>query len=226
VLDSDVTREVMSFLNLRIVENALTKDADGKFAESKNWPKAAKGRVFACALDAAGKELGRIVLDASKVSAPTEAAEFIRKHAPPQADAQAKWDAAFAEAKRSGRRVWAQIGQRYCGPCFLMSRWLDDNRELIARDYVLLKIDNVRDKHGEEIAKRIIGDASNFGVPFHTIFDANEKPLIDSEGPLGNIGHPSGYEGRRHVKKMLSETRSKLSNEEIERIVGSLDDSG
>jgi hypothetical protein len=48
--------------------------------------------------------------------------------------------------------------------------------------------------------------------------------LIDSEGPLGNIGHPSGYEGRRHLKKMLGDTRRHLSLDEIERIVSTLDD--
>ncbi|MEX2137857.1 MAG: M56 family metallopeptidase [Pirellulales bacterium] len=224
LLDHEATREVMSFLNLRIEEESLTKDADRKFAESKNWPQPMQGKVFACALDATGNELGRIELDASKADAAAKAAEFLRKHAPPQADARAKWDAAFAEAKRSGRRVWAQIGQRYCGPCFRLSRWIDDNRELLQRDYVLLKIDNVRDKHGVEVANRIVSNREHFGVPFHTIFEANERLLIDSESSVGNIGHPSSYEGRRHLTKMLHETRKNLTEAEIKQIVGTLDD--
>jgi hypothetical protein len=105
-----------------------------------------------------------------------------------------------------------------------MSRWLDDNRKLLERDYVLLKIDNVRDDHGPEIALRIVSNHRDFSIPFSAIFDTNGKLLIDSEGPLGNIGHPSGNEGRRHLKKMLSDTRSNLSLEQIEQIVNTLNE--
>ena len=224
LLDHEATREVMSFLNLRLDEESLTKEADRKFAQSKNWPQPMPGKVFVSALDATGQELGRIELDAGQADAAAKAAEFLRKHAPPQADAQAKWDAAFAEAQRSGRRVWAHIGQRYCGPCFLLSRWMDDNRELLERDYVLVKIDNLRDKHGEEVANRIVSNRENFGVPFHTIFDANQRLLIDSESPVGNIGHPSSFEGRRHLTRMLQETHKNLTAADIEQIVATLED--
>ena len=105
-----------------------------------------------------------------------------------------------------------------------MSRWLDDRHELLSRDYVLLKIDNLRDLHGDEVAKRITDNRDHFGVPFHAIFDADQKLVIDSEGPLGNIGHPSGYEGRSHLKKMLLNTRANLSPDEIDRIVESVKD--
>lgn len=222
LLDRDVNREVMSFLNLRIDQDSLANDADRKFAESKNWPPPTPNQVFACALDADGKELGRIELDVNNAESAVKAADFIRKYALPQADARAKWDAAFAEAKRSGRRVWARIGQRYCGPCFRFSRWLDDNHEVLNRDYVLLKIDNVRDKHGDEVAKRIVGDRENFGVPFHAIFAADGRLLVDSESPVGNIGHPSSFEGRRHLAKMLHGTRKKLMKSDVDQIVRSL----
>lgn len=178
--------------------------------------------MFACALDVTGKELGRIVVDVSSADATAAAADFIRKHAPPQADAQAKWAAAFAEAKRSGRRVWARISQRYCGPCFRLSRWIDDHRELLERDYVMLKIDDIRDLHGAEVASRIDSNREQHGIPFYTIFDADERPLINSESPVGNIGHPSSFEGRRYLTKMLDQTRRKLTKAEIDQIVGTL----
>ena len=63
---------------------------------------------------------------------------------------------------------------------------------------------------------------SGHGVPFHAIFDANGTKLIDSAGPLGNIGAPSGYEGGKHLKKMFSTTRNKLTDEEIEKLIKSL----
>ena len=47
-------------------------------------------------------------------------------------------------------------------------------RELLERDYVFLKIDNVRDTNGVEVAGRIVSDREHFGVPFHTIFDSDQ----------------------------------------------------
>ena len=224
VLDRETTPDVMSFLNLRIEEASLTNDADRRFGELKDWPQPTQGRVFVCALDETGMELGRMVLGGGRANAAAKAAAFIRKHAPPQADAKAKWDAAFTEAKRSGRRVWAQIGQRYCRPCFRLSRWLDDRRALLERDYVLLKIDDVRDKYGVEIARRIVNNRRNYRVPFQAIFDANERVLIDSDVPADNIGHPSSFVGRHHLTKMLRETRKNLTLTEVKLIVQALED--
>ncbi len=223
LMDHERTKEVMSFMHLRIRENDTADEQARQFVASKNWPQPERGIVFACALDGTGKELGRVQLDARTDNVQLQAAEFLQKHAPPQADARAKWDAAFVEAKRSGRRVWVRVSQRYCAPCFQLSRWLDDNRTLLEKDYVFLKIDNVRDTHGDEVAKRIIGDREHFGVPFYTIFDANEQRLIDSEGPTGNIGHPSSYEGRLHLKEMLSRTQKNLTDAQIEQIIATLE---
>jgi hypothetical protein len=47
--------------------------------------------------------------------------------------------------------------------------------------------------------------------------------LIDSEGPTGNIGHPSSFEGRRHLRRMLIETMTSLAQSEIDEIVSTLD---
>ncbi len=103
------------------------------------------------------------------------------------------------------------------------TRWLDDNHELLERDYVLLKIDNVRDEHGPEVTEQIVSNRERFGVPFHAIFDADEKLLIDSEGRTGNIGHPGSFEGLRHLRKMLAETRATLTDDELDSIVKSLE---
>ena len=82
----------------------------------------------------------------------------------------------------------------------------------------MLKIDEVRDTGGEEIAKRVT-QRQEGGIPFYAIFDASGKLLIDSKSPLGTIGHPSGIEGKKHLKKMLLETRKKITEAEIDRVV-------
>jgi hypothetical protein len=51
----------------------------------------------------------------------------------------------------------------------------------------------------------------HYGIPFHVIFDSNARMLINSESPMGNIGYPSGFEGKTHLRRMLMETRSKLT---------------
>lgn len=197
--------------------------ADVAFLKQRKCPLPGPGRVFACAVDSRGNELGRLELNIAEEGAADKAAEFIHRYASDQLDADQKWSTAFDEAERSGRVVWARISQRYCGPCFLMARWLDDNKDLLAKDFVMLKIDNVRDKHGARVAERLTR-GGQYGVPFHAIFDANQEVMIDSAGPLGNIGHPSEFEGKRHVRKMLLQTRQRLTDKEIDQIIDSLGD--
>lgn len=221
LLDYNTTEEVSSFMQLT---RKIGEDPDvSEFARTQNWPIPEEGKIFACAIDGSGNEIARIMLDSKTSDSPERAAQFVRKHAPKQVDAKKKWDEAFADAKRTDRKVWARISQRYCGPCFMFTRWLDDQKELLEQDYVFLKIDDVRDLHGTEVTDRLTG-GDHFGVPFHAIFSAAEEMLITSESPVGNIGHPSGYEGKKHLRKMLKETRSRLSDEQIDEIVGSLSD--
>ncbi len=211
-------------MQLVVAGNAASlPQEDVNFLKERKVPLPEASRIFACAIDSKGNELGRLELDISDKDAADTAANFVNLHSPSQLDAEEKWNDAFTEAQDSQRVVWARISQRYCGPCFKMARWLDDNRELLSKDYVILKIDNVRDNHGFRVAERLTRGGRH-GVPFHVIFDTDQKVLVDSEGPLGNIGHPSGFEGKTHVRKMLFETRQRLSDAEIDQIVDSLAD--
>ena len=81
-----------------------------------------------------------------------------------------KWDEAFATARQTHRKVWVRVCERYCGPCFMLTRWLDDHKEMLERDYVLLKIDDWGDLHGKEVAKRLGGEPGRHSVPCHLRF--------------------------------------------------------
>jgi hypothetical protein len=223
LLDDSRTQEVMSFLHLQVNEDSLADSNNVEFVQAQNWPSLEDKVVFAIAHDGSGKELGRSRIDLKVSGAADQAAAFLRQFAPPQKDAEQKWNEAFAEAKRSKRKVWARVSQRYCGPCFTFSRWLDNQHELLSKDYVFLKIDNLRDLNSKEVINRIVGDNS-LGVPFHAIFDIDESMLIDSVSSEGNIGHPDGPVGKQHLQKMLSETSSRLTSDQLEQIVGSLKD--
>lgn len=161
--------------------------------------------------------------DCKDPGGPKLAAQFVCKHAPKPADAKKKWDEAFAVAGQTNRKVWVRICQRYCGPCFMLTRWLDDHKDALEQDYVLLKIDDSGDLHGKEVAQRLTG-SQGAGVPFHAIFDPDARMLINSVSPIGNIGYPTGFEGKRQLRKMLTETRSRLTVKQIEEIVASVSD--
>jgi hypothetical protein len=223
LMSRDTTKEVDGFMQIDASLGGPSGSEVKTFAQSKNWPLPEKGKVFALAMDPAGHEVGRIEIDTKDPAAPKRAADLIRHYAPPPADAQKKWDEAFALARQSGRKVWVRICQRYCGPCFRLTRWLDDEKSLLSEDYVFLKIDDVRDLHGAEVADRLTGHEGQ-GVPFFAIFDVSGKMLMNSESPVGNIGHPSGYEAKAHVRKMLLATRSRLTDQQIDAIVSSLSD--
>ena len=97
------------------------------------------------------------------------------------------------------------------------------NAPLLEKDYVMLKIDDVRDKNGNDVAQRLYRGQRG-GVPFHAIFDASGMMLIDSVGPLGNIGHPSGPEGKQQLRKMLLNTRQDLADADVDQLVESTGD--
>ena len=174
-------------------------------------------------MDGEGKELGRQDIDVNIAGAAEQVAKFIHQYVPATPDAEAKWAAAFAEGARTNRRVWVRISQRYCGPCFRLTRWLDDQQKLLEKDYVMLKIDDFHDLHGNEIAQRVTR-GGEFGIPFHAIFDASGKMLVDSSGPLGNVGFPSGFDGKKQLRKMLQSSRQNLTDAEIDQLVQSIPD--
>ena len=223
LVDYETTKDIAAFIQIEGKLGGESESDITSFARSKTWPLPDEGRVLALALDPAGRELGRIELDTKVPMAPKLAAEFIRRHAPAPVDARHKWEEAFAQAKKSNRKVWVRLSQRYCGPCFALTRWLDDQEKLLAQDYVFLKIDTGRDLHGVEMAGRLPG-SEHQGIPYYAIFSPDGASLITSESPLGNIGHPSGFDAKRHLRKMIMTTRSKLTDQQVDEIVNSLKD--
>ncbi|WP_146395982.1 thioredoxin family protein [Pseudobythopirellula maris] len=208
----------------RYMQQLVYLDPAGEGAEllaERGWQAPEGNSVHAWALDEGGAVLGSITIDADDENARAATAAFVDAHAPPPADAEEKWRHAFDEAEATGRRVWARVSGRYCGPCFTMTRWLDDHRAVLEKDYVLLKIDRGLDTNGGEAAGRVTRGGQH-GIPFHAIFGAGGELLVDSEGPLGNIGSPDGFEGKNHLREMLLATRVRITDEEIDRLIDSL----
>ena len=214
-------KDIYSFMQISVPDNAESLEpTDAEFLKERKWPLPQEGHVVAYAFDDQGKELGHLDIDIRRPEAASEVADFIHHNAPAIDDAEAKWNAAFAEAKRFNRRVWVRICQRNYSPCFKLARWLDEQRGLLDKDYVLLKIDNVRDQNAARVVERVT-HGEPYGV--FAIFDSGGKMLIDSKGSLGNVGYLGDIEGKKQLRKMLLATRQNLSDAEVDELVNSVE---
>ncbi|XZE53728.1 M56 family metallopeptidase [Planctomycetaceae bacterium SH139] len=223
LLDYQTDPNVGNFMQYRI-DTGDGGSGQGKvYARERAWPIPPAGDVVAVAIDAAGNELGRLNIDVSVKESVNDTRKFLATHSPAVVDGYGKWDDAFALAGRTNRRVWVRISQRYCAPCLRLNRWLDDHRELLGKEFVMLKIDDVRDRHGRELAEQVTA-GRRVGVPFFAFYDAEGQVLVDSYGPTGNIGFMLGYESKLHFRKMLDEVCQVLSDDEINQLIDSLGD--
>ena len=220
LLDYDSHPKVGSYMQIRFKTGPSASEQGLAYIKHHGWTMPAAGKVVAIAMNAEGQELARTTFDVADPQAKDEAARFVEANLPPPVDATKKWDAAFALAKQTNRRVWVRISQRYCEPCHVLNRWLDEHRETLDKEFVMLKIDDVRDLNGQKVASRVTQDKL-VGVPFFAFYDANEKLLIDSESPIGNIGAIAGYEGKRHFRKMLDTVRQVLTETDVKELVDS-----
>ncbi len=80
-----------------------------------------------------------------------------------------------------------------------------------------------RDLNGQAVAEEVTNKRL-VGVPFSASYNADGKRLIDSNGPTGNIGFMSGYESKRHFRKMLDTVRQVLTDAEVNTLLDSLED--
>jgi hypothetical protein len=223
LLDYNNNSDVSRYMQIRFKTGPDASESSKAYCQKRNWPAPPAGSVTAIALDANDRELGRLTVDVSGPDAKQQVARFLEAHRPPELDAKKKWEEAFALAKQTNRRVWARVSQRYCGPCFDLSRWIDDHHQLLEKEFVLLKIDNVRDIHGQEVGKEII-QREMVGIPFYAFYSSDGQRLIDSYSHTGNIGSVSGFEGKRHFRKMLETGNNQLTAAEIQQLLDSIED--
>ncbi|MEX1042542.1 MAG: thioredoxin family protein [Pirellulaceae bacterium] len=145
----------------------------------------------------------------------------LKKHAPPPLSSRELLDNALADAKQSGRRVIVQETATWCGPCILLSRFLEKHRALWQRDYLWVKLDH-RWPDTEEVVQDLRGDAT-YPIPWWAILNAEGETLITSiRAGDQNIGFPSSDEGKAHFREMLNTTAVRLQPEQIEVLIDDL----
>jgi len=189
----------------------------------KGWPIPGEGQIRAVSVDGTGRELGQTMIHINDSQAKQKLEQLLRKTAPSPENATNKLEHALAEAKATNRTVWLQISQTRCAPCFQLSRWQHEHRELIEKDFVLLKVDNVRDIDGVDVLKEYLEDSDGFGVPIFFFLDAQGERVADSIGPMGNIGWPGGsHDGTKYLLKVLGKLRRNLTDEDLKALHESL----
>lgn len=225
--ESESTSQLFDQLSEALSYRVLFVSKEQQAAEaatiaSHHWPAPAAGELILLILGDDQKVLQSARLKTAEAAALVEGHKFLEQHKPALRDATDLLAAAREQAKASGRRVWVVSGGPRCGPCFRLSRWMDDHHAVLDKDFVILKVMGGLDEHAADVTKELPG-AANSGIPFHAITEPDGKVLITSTGPLGNIGMPLGeVEGVRHLRKMLEQTATRITPEEIAALEKSL----
>ena len=146
--------------------------------------------------------------------------EFLTTRRVPLPDARKAYEAALAQAEQEDKRVLVQVSGPGCAPCVLLSRYLDGKSELVAKDYVYLKLDS-RMPGGRELIAELRKDREG-GIPWMVVLAADGTELISGDCEEGNIGYPCSEVGAAHFEKMLRETRQQLTDDEISQLISGL----
>jgi hypothetical protein len=127
-------------------------------------------------------------------------------------------------------------------PCRLLTRFIDEHRALLERDYVYVNLDVYRSLRGNEVMKQFREKANSppttaplpavaleivvvpFGktpgsVPWLAILSTDGVKLADSDDPDGNIGFPAEPEAIDYfINKMLRPTAQRLTTDQLEEL--------
>jgi protocatechuate 3,4-dioxygenase beta subunit len=144
---------------------------------------------------------------------------FMTENGPPIEDSLKKFSAAVEKAQRDDKQVLLLQTDPHSAGSLLMTRWLNANRELLSRDFVLARVD-ARDEHAEKLVVQVRGEMGT--APWLAICDARGKPLATSDGPEGNIGYPATAADCRALAAMFNKTIRRLTAEDIQRMIEAL----
>ncbi len=217
--DDDETAVVLRYVTMTVDADQLKNEA--RAVADCGWPLPSAGEVMLIVLDGDRKLLANERFAAGDANqALRTAVELLTRHQPPKQDAVAALAKAKKVAAASDRRLWIVVGGPRCGPCFRLAEWMDEHREALEKDYVIVKIMGGLDANAREATGKL--PRKEFSIPWYAIAEPDGTVLATSDGPLGNIGVPSTIEDIRHFRQMLERTARNLSSDEVQALAKSL----
>jgi thioredoxin-related protein len=188
------------------------------------------GIPYLTVLDADGKVLanqGTAVLeDGNKEKAghdPKKVLDFLKGLEAPHVQAQAVYDAALADAKKDGKRVFLHFGAPTCVWCHRLEDWMEKPQmaALLGKEFVDCKIDIDRATGGKEMLARLT-EGQAVGIPWFVFLDADGKTIVHSGLGNDNVGFPAKPEEIARFRTLLEKACVKLTKDEIGMLVDSL----
>jgi thiol-disulfide isomerase/thioredoxin len=180
------------------------------------------GVPFLTVLDADGKVVANQdsgALEEGDHHNPEKVLAFLNKWKAEPRDAERVVAETLRQAAAADKRVFLHLGAPWCPWCRKLDAFLAQRKvaELLARDFVDLKIDVDRMTKGPEVAKRF-RPTEKGGIPWFAVLDAQGKVLTTSDGPEGNIGFPSEPEDITFFSGMLKKNGKRLSAAQLGQI--------
>lgn len=162
-------------------------------------------------------------LEKGKGHDPEVVADFLKKWSLEKEDAEELFNQAMKRASAENKRILLRVGTPYCGWCNVLAQFMQDHAATFEQDYVDVKIDTLRMKNGQNVARRFHPSTKDpLGVPWMVILDSGGASLIASVGPTGNIGYPYELPEIEYFISMLRSTRQRMSDAELDRIQSDL----
>ncbi|KAA3611483.1 MAG: thioredoxin family protein [Planctomycetota bacterium] len=151
---------------------------------------------------------------------PKKVMAFLEKHQAPYLKAESLLAAGLKRAEKESKKLFLSFGAPWCGWCHKLEDTLARAgiAPLMAKDFVVLKIDIDRTLGGKEIMNRYRRQKSG-GIPWFVFLNPKGEALLTSDGPKGNLGCPYTEEEVHAFGQVLEKMAVALTAEEQRTIL-------